>query len=286
MRSLLLFFCLLPACASLAQNDSTCDSLLLKNGKFRPGKMIRVTDSLVFYRLCGSNSEKEVKIVTYAVKGILKDNRLQFILPGGVLTDAMPFAGKVPELPGKMNPVKRWVFKKKMKQLTRKIKEGQSIKVITNNRSGRKKHIGSLVDISTDSLLLQDNSESLLRFSKNQITEIRIPKRGKKVGKTGGAVLVGGGLFAGLLGLGLLVSLVGLVLTIAIISVGTVDARNSQSGKDLKKGANIGCLLFTLLPIAGLIFFLASRDKVIENPFSNKWERTEVVEGVSGKMNP
>ncbi len=261
MKKLLLALGILCFAQSFfAQTASkTCDTLILFNDRVLSVSIDSINEKTVFYKKCPSENPAQYRMGLRYLKG---EASLDFFKNSPLVASE--------NKPGKpkFGPIKKWIFKHKVKKLIREYSENQKVEVNYSIENGRRKSsFGTLTNITPHKLILKTPRKGTLEIERSNINYIKA-KRG---GKIAGSILAGTSLFLG-------IALLAFIMVVAFLILIFGGKGFSDAPDDVKKGTNTGCLIVVLLLAAGGAFLAYSKPTRIKNPFSGDWSVTEVIE--------
>ena len=250
---------------TIAQNTSFCDSLVFQNGNSLSVSIDSIAAGKVFYKICPQESPLQRKTRLKYVKEVYKSELNKDSVVQKIALEVEP--EKI-----KLSPVKKWVFERKAKKMMRSLSEGQSVKVKyrhTKGKIGTKTIKGKLLAITKTQMVMKPHLKDTVYIEKEMVDRIN----GYKTKENGGTVLGGIALVGGV-AVGIVFGILLLSLVIVITS-GIASPFNNKKERD--RTGN-GCLIATLLVIAGVTIIAGTGPKHINDPFTSDWEISESVQ--------
>jgi hypothetical protein len=161
--------------------------------------------------------------------------------------------------------VKKWVLEHKVKRVTEALIEGQRVTVVFIDGPRKRRVLGKIAGIASDTLFLYRNPQGLERIPTQTITNIKVAKRKSDDARTAGAIL---SVLA-------IVAMVVIFVLAAVSAVLTVASWGVIKDEGEKSRSN-GCVVSILLLAAGIALFAVRSKASIKGPFSGDWTITEL----------
>ncbi len=240
-----------------AQKDpSHCSTIVLKNNMEIPAFINYINSGSLFYQRCPDSTSHQYSIPIDLIEFIRDPN-------GGIQTLSTP----IPNFPGndpiimEDQPLDKWVFSKKSKNVFRTITREQNVNVVFLNSTNKIQKInGKWIQLTDKELIIDTQSNSSLAIPKKNIQKIIVLKKGRRIPKKNRRtifLITAGAIF--------------------LLSLFKIFDRADQQGRIQSITGALAASLFislivTALVVVAILIISSTNAKSIKHPFKGEWE--------------
>ena len=263
-KSLLLASLILLTLPLFAQKDTIpCSTIILGNDKEISATIIKIESGNLFYERCPDTTDRQFTIPVNYIKEIIEPSGKIDSLSSHVVKTEKTQSFKI-----KNKPIKKWVFKKIGKKITRTISKGLMVKVTFLDENNKQQKVsGRWKNLTEEAVILETKKGTVLTIPKKDVIQIKLLRKLRALGTSVWFILLIGGVA--------LLTVLGIVVAWNFFinyAGGTASVNPNNAAKDY--GCGLGCTLPILLVAGAFVVMLLIMPKSIREPFSGKWEIT------------